>query len=125
MKKIIAILLLLVMSLTLMTSCTAIAGAFLIWAVVNQETSIVAENEFFDSENSLIEIMVDSENSGQRLDVFCFKAMSENILSRNYAQKLIATGKVTVETAAYQAGFRDLAYFYRVYRRLKGKKPLR
>ena len=38
-------------------------------------------NEFFDSENSLIEIMVGSENSGQRLDVFCFKAMSENILS--------------------------------------------
>ena len=50
MKKIIAILLLLVMSLTLMTSCTALAGALLVWAAVNQETSIVAENEFFDSE---------------------------------------------------------------------------
>lgn len=50
MKKIIAILLLLVMSLTLMTSCTAIAGAFLVWAAINQEPSIVAENEFFDSE---------------------------------------------------------------------------
>ena len=48
-----------------------------------------------------------------------------NRLRIDYAQKLIATGKVTVETAAYQAGFRDLAYFYRVYRRLKGKKPLR
>ena len=50
MKKIIAILLLLVMSLTLMTSCTALAGAFLVWAAVNQETSIVAENEFFSTE---------------------------------------------------------------------------
>ena len=50
MKKIIAILLLLVMSLTLMTSCTALTGALLVWVAVNQETSTVAENEFFDSE---------------------------------------------------------------------------
>ena len=50
MKKIIAILLLIAMCLTFMTSCDILAGAFLIWVAVNQETSIVAENEFFDSE---------------------------------------------------------------------------
>ena len=53
-------------------------------------------NDFFDGENSLIEITVCSEFSGQRLDVFCFKAMSEYILSRNYAQKLIEAGNISV-----------------------------
>lgn len=50
MKRIIAILLLLTMCLTFMTSCDILAGAFLLWAAVNQETSMDAQNEFFDSE---------------------------------------------------------------------------
>ena len=50
MKKIIAIFLLLAICLVSLASCDILAGAFLIWAAVNQETSIVAENEFFDSE---------------------------------------------------------------------------
>ena len=49
MKKIIAIVLLFAMCLTFMTSCDILAGAFLIWAGT-QESSMTAENEFFDSE---------------------------------------------------------------------------
>ena len=50
MKRIIAFILMLVIPLISLASCDILAGAFLIWAVVNQETSIIAENEFFDSE---------------------------------------------------------------------------
>ena len=50
MKKIIAILLLLAMCLTFMTSCDILAGAFLIWAGTQQQTTMVSENEFFATE---------------------------------------------------------------------------
>ena len=61
-------------------------------------------NDFFDGENSLIEITVCSEFSGQRLDVFCFKAMSEYILSRNYYGwfKKISKGIYGVSEKGYQ-----------------------
>ena len=47
-----------------------------------------------------------------------------NRLRINLAEKFIRNGSMTVESAAYQAGFRDLSYFYRLYRRLKNKNPL-
>ena len=50
MKKIIAILLLIAMCLTFMTSCDILAGAFLIWAGTQQSTTTVAQNEFFAAE---------------------------------------------------------------------------
>ena len=50
MKRIIAILLLLAMCLTFMTSCDILAGVFLIWAGTQQQTTMVAENEFFATE---------------------------------------------------------------------------
>ena len=50
MKKIVAILLLIAMCLTFMTSCDILAGAFLIWAGTQQSTTTVAQNEFFAAE---------------------------------------------------------------------------
>ena len=50
MKKIIAILLLIAMCVTFMTSCDILAGAFLIWAGTQQATTTVAQNEFFAAE---------------------------------------------------------------------------
>lgn len=49
MKRVIAILLIAAMCLIPLTSCDIIAGAFLIWAGM-QEPSMDAENSFFDSE---------------------------------------------------------------------------
>lgn len=49
MKKIIALILMLVMCLVSLTSCDILAGAFLIWAGT-QEPNMSAQNEFFDSE---------------------------------------------------------------------------
>ena len=50
MKKIVAILLLLAMCLTFMTSCDILAGAFLVCAGTQQATTPVAQNEFFAAE---------------------------------------------------------------------------
>ncbi len=49
MKKIIALILMLVMCLVSLTSCDILAGAFLVWAGT-QEPNMSAQNEFFDSE---------------------------------------------------------------------------
>ena len=49
MKKIIALILMLVMCLVSLTSCEILAGAFLVWAGT-QEPNMSAQNEFFDSE---------------------------------------------------------------------------
>lgn len=50
MKRIIAFILMLVITLISLTSCDILAGAFLIWVGTQQATTPVAENEFFDSE---------------------------------------------------------------------------
>ena len=49
MKKIIALILTFAICLVMLNSCTALAGAFLIWAGT-QEPNMAAQNEFFDSE---------------------------------------------------------------------------
>ena len=49
MKKIIALILMLVMCLVSLSSCEILAGAFLIWAGT-QESSMDAQNEFFSTE---------------------------------------------------------------------------
>ena len=50
MKRIIAIVLMLVFFLISLTSCDILAGAFLIWVGTQQQTTMVAENEFFATE---------------------------------------------------------------------------
>lgn len=40
-----------------------------------------------------------------------------NSLRLNYAKKLIASGEYSVEEAAYQSGFTNLSFFYRLFRR--------
>ena len=81
MKKIIAILLIIAMCLTFMTSCDILAGAFLIWVAVNQETSIVAENEFFATEYlvecKLEDMPVPSVNGSFRTDTVLYLNMTE------------------------------------------------
>ena len=50
MKRIIAIVLMLVFFLISLTSCDILAGAFLVWVGTQQQTTMVAENEFFATE---------------------------------------------------------------------------
>ena len=50
MKRIIAFILMLVITLVSLTSCDILAGAFLIWAGTQQATTTVAQNEFFAAE---------------------------------------------------------------------------
>ncbi len=47
-----------------------------------------------------------------------------NRLRIDLAEKLIHTERMTVENAAYHAGFHDIPHFYRLYRRFKGRSPL-
>ena len=80
MKRIIAILLLLTMCLTFMTSCDILAGAFLIWAGT-QESNMAAENEFFDSEYLetclLSDMPVPNVESSFRTDTKLYLNMTE------------------------------------------------
>ena len=81
MKRIIAFILMLVISLISLTSCDILAGAFLIWVAVNQETSIVAENEFFATEYlvecKLEDMPVPNVNGSFRTDTVLYLNMTD------------------------------------------------
>ena len=47
-------------------------------------------------DDSVSEIIVDSQNAGKRLDVFCATEFQDKISSRSYVQKLIETGNISV-----------------------------
>ena len=53
-------------------------------------------NENFSEIDNIIETNVDEDKAGTRLDVFCSIAFNEVVNSRNYAQKLIEAGSVSV-----------------------------
>lgn len=56
------------------------------------------ENNLYDDityDSAALNFIVDDENAGLRLDVFLSKVASNDINSRNYAQKLIDSGDVT------------------------------
>ena len=52
--------------------------------------------ENFSEIDNIVEIKVDEDKAGTRLDVFCSIAFNDVVNSRNYAQKLIEAGNVSV-----------------------------
>ena len=58
--------------------------------------------ENFSEIDNIVEIKVDEDKAGTRLDVFCSIAFNDVVNSRNYAQKLIEAGNVSVNGAVPQ-----------------------
>lgn len=52
--------------------------------------------ENFSEIDNIVETIVDEDKAGTRLDVFCSIAFNDVVNSRNYAQKLIEAGNVSV-----------------------------
>ncbi len=62
---------------------------------LNFESDNIEDTNDFNDSNEIFSV-VDNLNKGNRIDVFLYKCFSDVINSRNFAQKLIEMGNVTV-----------------------------